>query len=183
METNFRLIHLQQFFKQLTLSQDAFRVRWNIVQIAEIFAVHSSKYKVTFFRVVGQKTQGSNQLWETFVWNDTAWRKYANYFFILIEANDRCVWFCFHEVKNLPISEKTLHALVNRFLKDEVFVIVAHLSDVSLNHIIESHLPVVDTVEESVKMIAFALSNICIQNAFVNLASNWCGHASFCILN
>ena len=80
--------------------------------------------------------------------------------------------FRFHEIEYLSVSKETLHALINGFLKDEILIVIADLGYISLDHIVESHFPIIDAVYKAFIMVHFTLANVCIQNSFVYFTSD-----------
>ena len=89
----------------------------------------------------------------------------------------------FHLIEYLSIAEKALNTSVNNFLKDEILVIVTYLVDVSSNHVIEGHFPVIDALLQSFEMVKFSLTHVGIQNSFIYFASYRRWNTSFSILN
>lgn len=183
MEAHFWFVHLQQFFKQLALTENAVGIARNVGQLAKVLAVHRPEYEVHIFLVASQKAQWSCQQRESFVRNDPARRKHTYYFVTGIDTHDRSVWPGFHEIEDLPIAEKAHHRCLDYLLEDEVFVIVANSTDISFYLVVQCQFPVVHTVKQVFEVIQFSLSCICVQDSFVQLAPYRSGNASFCELD
>ena len=70
---HFRLVHLQQVFKQLAEGEDGLGVGGDGVQVAEVFAVQSSENIVTVFLLLRDETNRSEVSTKSFNGNNSAW--------------------------------------------------------------------------------------------------------------
>jgi hypothetical protein len=111
------------------------------VQIAEVFAIKSSKNKVAILFVVGDETQWSKVSTELLDWNDTVWWISANNPLRAAGADDGGMRLALHLVKDLPISEEKHDTVLDHILENEVFIVVTLDEHVGEYDIIDCCLP------------------------------------------
>ena len=165
------LIHLKQVLKQFAQADNTLRVTRYGVEVAEVLTIKSSENEVAVLLAIGNEAKRS-EVCREFLWrNNTIRWESSNDPLSTASANNRSVWLGFHEVKDLPISEKDHDAGFDHVLENEIFVIVTHLEDVGVNNIINSTLPFGCLIIEVGEVVDLFLADFGIKNLLINPSS------------
>ena len=157
------------------------RVDWS--HVTDIFAVECSENVIAVLFWIRNEADWCEVRRELLDWDYSVWRVNTNYSLSWTGANYRGMRLGFHLVKDLTISKEDQHTLLDHVLENEVLVIVTNLINVRKQNIIDCSFPFLEQIIKIMEVVHLLLSNIWVEDLFVNSASQSRWNAPLSVLN